>query len=68
KGLLYNLDIQPDIMLKCEVKLLRQAVVKLLENSVKFTETGSVSLTQESQQAHLSKLKSKTLVLESVKI
>lgn len=47
KGFDFIMDIQPDMYLNCEIKLLRQAVIKLLENAIKFTQRGSISLVSQ---------------------
>lgn len=48
KGLKLVCDIKPGIYINCEIKLLRQAVIKILENAIKFTHAGSISIKADS--------------------
>ncbi len=48
KGLKLICDIQPNIFINNEMKLLRQAVIKILENAIKFTAVGTISLSAAS--------------------
>jgi PAS domain S-box-containing protein len=44
KGLKLTCDIQTGIYIHCEIKLLRQAVIKIVENAIKFTHVGTISI------------------------
>jgi len=44
KGLQLKLEIEPEIFLSTEHHMLTQAVNKVLENALKFTDTGSISI------------------------
>jgi len=48
KGFEFNIKIEPGLLLKCEAKLFRQAIIKLLENAIKFTDRGSIGLSAKS--------------------
>lgn len=44
KGMHFNLEIEPSVVSNIDPKLLRHIITKLLENAVKFTHYGSITL------------------------
>ncbi len=51
KGFDYIVDVKPDLFIRCEIKLFRQAIQKLLENAIKFTQKGSITVRASLDQA-----------------
>jgi PAS domain S-box-containing protein len=56
KGLVFNIEIEPDVprWVECDKQRLRQIIINLLGNALKFTEQGNITLHVRFENNHLS--------------